>query len=198
MADIAEALNSSCFAFLALSHEPGGAPELISTYPPSPERHIICVAAMKSFDPVVRRAISNTQPLRWVFGLDREFGRNPSENFLKRPPASGFGMDSGFQFTTAKVRLRRIDFDRSKNKNAQVLQVMATLFHAHAKRMFGSDRVSIASCCRLVSSKVSNSLPAANPLGISGIFSTNGYVSFGQCPSKARYSHDSASSRAVR
>lgn len=35
MADLATSLNLSSFAYLGLAEKPGGAPRLISTYPPS-------------------------------------------------------------------------------------------------------------------------------------------------------------------
>ncbi|MET4236057.1 LuxR family transcriptional activator of conjugal transfer of Ti plasmids [Bradyrhizobium sp. LA6.10] len=149
MADMAATLNLSCFAYLALPHEPGGAPKLISTYPPSWTAHYLR-RQYASLDPVVSQAIRDTEPFRWGLGLGPRV-RSESERELFEE-AARFGIRCGFTIpihdnkgeiaaVTFATDERRIDFERSIRKHAKVLQVMAMYFHAHARRTLGSDRV---------------------------------------------------------
>ncbi|MCS3778146.1 DNA-binding CsgD family transcriptional regulator [Bradyrhizobium centrosematis] len=149
MADIAEALNLSYFAYLVLSDKPGGPPNLISTYPQSWTAHYLR-HKYESVDPVVRRAIRDSQPFKW--GL--EFGppiRSERERELFEEAAK-FGIRYGFtlpihhdngplaalSFATDD---RRTNFERSVLKHAQNLRLIATFFHAHARRFWTADRM---------------------------------------------------------
>ncbi|WP_354171890.1 MULTISPECIES: LuxR family transcriptional regulator [unclassified Bradyrhizobium] len=149
MADVAAALNLSCFAYLALPHEPNGAPKLISTYPPSWTAHYLR-RRYEGFDPVVRQAIRHTQPFRWGLGFGPRI-RSESERELFEE-AARFGIRCGFTIpihdnkggiaaVTFATDERRIAFERSIDEHAQVLRIIAMFFHAHAGRMLGSDRV---------------------------------------------------------
>ncbi|WP_018320874.1 LuxR family transcriptional regulator [Bradyrhizobium sp. WSM2793] len=148
MADMAAALNLSCFAYLALPHEPGGAPKLISTYPPPWTGHYL-QHRYQSFDPVVRWAIRHTHPFQWGLGLGPPVTSESERDLFEE--AAKFGIRCGFTIpihdneggiaaVTFATNERRIDFERLINENTQVLQVVAILFHAHARRMSGSDR----------------------------------------------------------
>ncbi|WP_035994165.1 LuxR family transcriptional regulator [Bradyrhizobium sp. WSM1253] len=149
MADMAAALNLSCFAYLALPHQPGGAPNLISTYPRSWTAHYL-QHQYESFDPVVRRAMRHTEPFRWGLGFGPRV-RSESEHALFEEAAK-FGIRCGFTIpihdnkgaiaaVTFASDERRIAFERSISENAQVLRLIAMFFHAHAGRMLGSDHV---------------------------------------------------------
>lgn len=61
MAEVAAALKLSCFAYFALPREPGSAPNLISTYPPS-WTAIYLQRGYESVDLVVRRASASLSP----------------------------------------------------------------------------------------------------------------------------------------
>ncbi|MGY4362939.1 LuxR family transcriptional activator of conjugal transfer of Ti plasmids [Bradyrhizobium sp. i1.3.1] len=149
MADTAAELNLFCFAYLALPHEPDGVPKLISTYPPSWTEHYLR-RHYESFDPVIRRAIRHTQPFRWGLGFGPRI-RSDSERELF-DEAARFGIRCGFTIpihdskgaiaaVTFATDERRTDFERSISEHGQVLRLMAMFFHAHARRMLGSDRV---------------------------------------------------------
>lgn len=129
MADLTAALNLSCFAYLSLAHEPGGAPKLISTYPTAWTAYYLR-RKYASFDPVVRQAVRHTRPFRW--GLDvRPRVRSEAEHELFEEAAS-FGIRHGFAIpihdsrgqiatvTFAADRLR-VGFERSIEEHANVL-----------------------------------------------------------------------------
>ncbi|MCK1335985.1 LuxR family transcriptional regulator [Bradyrhizobium sp. 38] len=149
MADIAEALNLSSFAYLALPRKPGGPPTLISTYPGS-WTALYLQNKYESDDPVVRQAIRYSQPFRW--GL--EFGppvRSEREREIFEEAAK-FGIRYGFTFPihdesgplaalSFATDDRRTSFEHSILKHAQNLRLIATFFHAHVKRFWTADRL---------------------------------------------------------
>ncbi|MGY0576173.1 LuxR family transcriptional regulator [Bradyrhizobium sp. RDM12] len=149
MTDVTTALNFGCFAYLALPSRPGSAPNLISTYPSSwtalyLQRGYDCV------DPVVRRAIRQAKPFRWGLGIEPQ-NRSESERALFEEAAK-FGIRCGFTFPihddqgviaalSFATDEHRVGFDRSLVKHAQNLRLIATFFHAHAKRFWTIDRL---------------------------------------------------------
>lgn len=86
MADIATALNLSCFAYLSLPRKCGNPPKLISTYPPTWTAHYLGRHYERS-DAVVSQAIRDTRPFRWGLGLEprarSEFERELFEEAAK-------------------------------------------------------------------------------------------------------------------
>lgn len=148
MTDVATALNLSCFAYLALPHKPGSPPTLISTYPPSWTAHYFR-RKYESVDPVLRQAVRDTQPFPWGLGFGPR-ARSECERELFEEAAK-FGIRCGFTFPihdnkgaiatlTFATDERRIDFERSIEKRAELLHLLAIILHAHARRMLASDR----------------------------------------------------------
>ncbi len=68
MADIAEALDLSCFAYLSLPSKPGSEPLLISTYPSRWTTHYL-QHRYDHFDPVVTQVLQREQPFEWGLGI---------------------------------------------------------------------------------------------------------------------------------
>ncbi|MET4391539.1 LuxR family transcriptional activator of conjugal transfer of Ti plasmids [Bradyrhizobium sp. F1.4.3] len=149
MAEVAAALELSCFAYLAFSRRPGSAPNLISTYPPS-WTAIYLQRGYESVDPVVRRAMRQPKPFQWGLGLEAG-NRSEAERALFEEAAK-FGIRCGFTFpihddkgAIAALSFasddRRTGFERSLIEHAQSLRLIATFFHAHAKRFWTIDRM---------------------------------------------------------
>ncbi|WP_456640510.1 helix-turn-helix transcriptional regulator [Bradyrhizobium sp. USDA 10063] len=149
MADVAAALNLSCFAYLALPHDRGAAPTLISTYPQCWTAYYL-QRHYERLDPVVGQAIRHTKPFRWGLGLGPRV-RSEAERELFEEAAS-FGIRCGFTIpihddqgaiaaVTFATDQRRLAFERSITAHGQVLQVLAMYFHAHARRTLRSDRL---------------------------------------------------------
>ncbi|WP_128943824.1 helix-turn-helix transcriptional regulator [Bradyrhizobium zhanjiangense] len=148
MAEIASALSLSCFAYLALPRESVGVPYLISTYPPSWTAHYL-THHYESVDPIIRRAIRDMRPFRWGLGLGPPI-RSALEHELFEEAAS-FGICCGFTIpihdkgaiaaVTFATDRSGAQFERSVTERADVLQLIARYFHAHAKVRGRSDRV---------------------------------------------------------
>ncbi|WP_275174800.1 autoinducer binding domain-containing protein [Bradyrhizobium sp. CSS354] len=142
MAEVAAALKLSCFAYLAFLRGPGSPPNLISTYPPS-WIAIYLQRGYESVDPVVRRAMRRPKPFRWGLGLEAR-NRSEAERALFEEAAK-FGIRCGSTFpihddrgAIAALSLASDDcptgFERPLIEHAQSLRLIATFFHAHAKR----------------------------------------------------------------
>lgn len=149
MTDIAGALNLSCFAYLALPHKLGGPPKLISTYPASWTAHYFR-RKYESVDPVLRRAVRDTQPFRWGLGFGPRAQSKCERELFEE--AANFGIRCGFTFPihdnkgaiaalTFASDDRPIDFERTIKKRVELLHLMAIILHAHARRRLTSDRV---------------------------------------------------------
>lgn len=146
MAEIATALDLRCFAYLGLPKRVGTSPNLISTYPPS-WTALYLQRKYQSIDPVVRRAIRQSEPFRWGLGFKPQ-GRLESALFEE---AAQFGIRCGFTFpihdngVIAALSFAadgpRIDLDRAIVKHAESLRLVAMIFHAHARRFWAGDRV---------------------------------------------------------
>ncbi|EHR01002.1 helix-turn-helix transcriptional regulator [Bradyrhizobium sp. WSM471] len=149
MADVTAALNLSCFAYLALPQRRGSNPNLISTYPSS-WTALYLKRGYESIDPVVRRAIRQSDPFRW--GLNFEARNRPESERELFEEAAEFGIRCGITFPihdnkgataalTFATDARRTAFERSIVKHAQNLRLIAIFFHANARRFWTSDRV---------------------------------------------------------
>lgn len=149
MAEIATALNLSCFAYLVLPYEPGRSPNLISTYPPSWTAQYLR-RKYESVDPVVRQAVLNDQPFRWGLGYGPPLRSDRERELFEE--AARFGIRCGITFPihdnkgaiaalTFASDQRPVDLERSMKEHAKALRLLAIFFHAHAKRMLTPDRV---------------------------------------------------------
>jgi LuxR family transcriptional regulator, activator of conjugal transfer of Ti plasmids len=142
MAEAAEALDLSCFAYLSLSSATGSEPVLISTYPQRWTSHYL-QHRYDRFDPVVNRALRREQPFEWGLGVGPPI-RSQLECELFEEAAK-FGIRYGFTipihdskgevaaFTFAADE-RRPGFTRSLHAYGSILQLMAMYFHAHVRR----------------------------------------------------------------
>lgn len=148
MADVTAALNLYCFAYLALPHEAGTSPNLISTYPSS-WTALYLQRGYESIDPVVRRAIQQTEPFRWGGGLEPKGRPEPERELFAE--AARYGIRWGFTFPihdngaiaalTFATDARRTAFERSLAKYVKNLRLISIIFHAHARRFWTSDRI---------------------------------------------------------
>ncbi|MCP3413633.1 LuxR family transcriptional regulator [Bradyrhizobium brasilense] len=149
MAYITTELNLSCFAYLALPHRPGTSPTLISTYPSS-WKTLYLRRKYEAIDPVVRRAICQTEPFRWGLGYEPRDQSDTERELFEQ--AAAFGIRCGLTFPIhdnegALAALsfaaddRRNNFERSIVEHGQILRLIAMFFHAHARRLSATDRV---------------------------------------------------------
>lgn len=149
MSELAATLDLSCFAYLALPSKANNTPSLISTYPSEWTKHYL-QRHYERFDPVVVKAADFTQPFQWGVEIDLRT-RSEIEHKLFEEAAS-FGIRCGFTIpihdnkgnkaaVTFATDELRIPFERSINGHAQILQLLAIYFHAHATRMLRADRL---------------------------------------------------------
>lgn len=150
MEEITRALNFSCFAYLRVSERKGGVPQLISTYPSTWTAQYL-KNHYERFDPVITKALEQTEPFQW--------GLNSAASILSRPQqelfeeAARFGIACGFTIpihdgrgpiaavSFAADEHRAATFSRRIQAHRQVLQLMAMYFHAHVRRKLSLDRV---------------------------------------------------------
>jgi LuxR family transcriptional activator of conjugal transfer of Ti plasmids len=156
MAITANALDLSCFAYLALPSIVSKKPLVLSTYPPNWVAHYLR-NHYERLDPIIAQALRNAEPFRWGLDLSPTRPSPVQQEFLKE--ASEFGIRFGFTVPihdghgpvaalTFSVDQRRPDFERCIEKHARVLQLMAMYFHAHVRRKLvndlGADGVSLS------------------------------------------------------
>ena len=150
MVEATQALDLSCFAYLRISEQKGGAPQLISTYPSTWTAQYL-KSRYERFDPVITQALGDTEPFQW--------GLNSGKSILSRPQrelfedAARFGIACGFTVpihdgrgpiaavTFAADEHRGAAFARRVEAHRQVLQLMAMCFHAHVRRKLSPGRV---------------------------------------------------------
>jgi len=143
----AEALDLSCFAYLALPRNGVSKPSLISTYPPEWTSHYLQNRYQK-IDPVIVEALRSPEPFRWGTDLDARSHSRVQQQLLDE--ASQFGIRFGFTVPihdghgpiaalTFASDHRSASFERYVTSNARVLQLMALYFHAHARRKLRSE-----------------------------------------------------------
>lgn len=149
MAETVVALDLCCFAYLSVSRGPKAVPQLISTYPSSWTAHYL-QRHYERFDPVIIRALEQPLPFEWGLGVGPPI-RSDSERELFEE-AARFGIRYGFTVpihdsngvvaaVTFATDERRPHFERSIREHAEVLQLMAMYFHAHARRKLIADDV---------------------------------------------------------
>ncbi len=142
MAETVVSLDLCCFAYLSMPRNPNAVPQLISTYPSSWTTHYL-QHHYERFDPVIIRALEQPLPFEWGLGVGAPI-RSESERELFEE-AARFGIRYGFTIpihdsngvvaaVTFAADERRPRFERSIKEHAEVLQLMAMYFHAHARR----------------------------------------------------------------
>lgn len=142
MAEAAAAFELPCFAYLRMPRDKRAAAGLISTYPVGWTDHYLGLH-YERLDPVIRMAHTRTEPFEWGLGTDSFELSGEQKNFFDE--ASDFGIRCGFTIPIQDIRgpvaavtfasdVRRPEFLRSVEANARVLQFMAIVLHAHARR----------------------------------------------------------------
>jgi LuxR family transcriptional activator of conjugal transfer of Ti plasmids len=143
------ALDLSCFAYLSISVNNRGAPQLISTYPPSWTAQYLKYH-YERFDPVINQALKDTEPFEWGLNSASRLSRSQQELFEN---AARFGITCGFTIpihdgrgpiaavSFAADEHRGAAFSRRIRAHRHVLQLMAMYFHAHVRRKLSPDRV---------------------------------------------------------
>ena len=148
MAVTATALDLSCFAYLALPHQPDKKPLVISTYPVNWVAHYLR-NHYERFDHVVIQALQSPEPFRW--GADLSAGHLSSVQRGLLDEASQFGIRFGFTVPihdgrgpiaalTFAADQQRPPFEKCVESHARVLQLIAMYFHAHVRRKLSGDR----------------------------------------------------------
>ena len=148
MAEAATALELPSFAYLSMPPMKRGNVRLISTYPRPWTSHYV-ESRYERLDPVIHRALSHSEPFEWsertgLPGLSKRQQQLFDE-------AAQFGIRCGLTVpihdgrspiaaVTFASDAYRHPFSRSIEKHIRVLQLMAMLFHAHARRKLIDDR----------------------------------------------------------
>ncbi len=142
MAEAAEALDLSCFAYLALPRRPQERPGLISTYPTGWTSHYLR-SRYQCIDPVIVRALQTVEPFRWGAELASKSTSAAQQKLFDE--AAQFGIRFGFTVPihdghepvaalTFATDRRQGRFEDCINAHARVLQLMGMLFHVHVRR----------------------------------------------------------------
>lgn len=147
MAEAVAALDLPCFAYLLLSPDQDGRPRLISTYPTAWTTHYL-QCQYERFDPVIVQVLRNSQPFEWGLDVGSVSRSKPQQELFEK--AAMFGVRFGFTIpihdnrgavaaVTFAADQRQPQFQRFISEHAQVLQLMAMYFHAHARRALVKD-----------------------------------------------------------
>jgi len=138
----ANALDLSNFAYLAMPRLSTLRPDVISNYPAAwINRYAAC--HYERIDPVIRHALNHSGAFTWGPDFAPLDALRPEQQLFDE--ASQFGIKYGFTIpihdhdgSTAVITFatsdRRAAFCRSIRRNAQLLRLLATNFHAHARR----------------------------------------------------------------
>jgi len=148
MAEIAAALDLSCFAYLSVPDRAHANPRLISNYPTAWTTHYLR-SHYERFDPVIVRALSEPEPFKWGLGLGSTAPSNPQRELFEE--AARFGIRCGFTVPIHNDRgpiaavtfasdQRSPQFERTITEHARVLQLLTMCFHAHVRRSFSHKR----------------------------------------------------------
>lgn len=144
---VAEALDLSCFAYLALPDSDRGKPILVSTYPTKWTSHYL-LNDYQRIDPVIRQALRTPEPFRWgrnvaakPYSLDEQRLFDEASQFGIRfgftvPVHDGHGPIAALTFASDQ---RNAAFERCVRSHTRVLQLLAIYLHAHARRKLPND-----------------------------------------------------------
>lgn len=149
MSGAAVALELSCFAYLCLPHRSNDKARLISTYPRPWTDHYLN-SHYERLDPVIRRALQETEPFEWGNGIELPKLSDAQRQLFEE--AAKFGIRYGFTIPihdgrgpVAAVTFASDEqgptFRRCVEAHHHVLQLMALYFHASARRKLRSDRI---------------------------------------------------------
>jgi LuxR family transcriptional activator of conjugal transfer of Ti plasmids len=149
IAAIAEALDLSSFAYLALPRSPLAKPVLISTYPLGWTSHYL-QNNYQEIDPVILEALRSPEPFSWGIGVDARPHSTVQQKLLHE--ASQYGIRLGFTVPihdghgaiaalTFAADQRGATFERCTSAHARVLQLAAMYFHAHVRRTLFNEGV---------------------------------------------------------
>ncbi|UVO33108.1 LuxR family transcriptional regulator [Bradyrhizobium arachidis] len=138
----ASELDLPCFAYLAMPRRAGKKPLVISTYPYKWVAHYVG-SHYERLDPIITRALENTEPFRWGLDLSATSISPEQRQFLAE--ASEFGIRLGFTLPihdedgsvaalTFATDQRRPQFEKCIDLNASVLQLIARCFHSQVRR----------------------------------------------------------------
>lgn len=147
MADMANALDLSCFAYLALPRSQVAKTRLISTYPVKWTSHYLR-NNYQQIDPVILEALRTPEPFRWGVGVHSRSHSMMQQKLLTE--ASQHGIRFGFTVPihdghgpiaalTFAADQRGASFESCIDSHARVLQLAALYFHAHVRRMLPSE-----------------------------------------------------------
>lgn len=143
----ANALDLSCFAYLALPGSRNNRPRLISTYPPEWTSHYL-ESQYQRIDPVIVEALRCREPFRWGIGFSCGSSSLMQQQLLDE--ASHYGIRLGFTVPihdghgpTAALTFASDEpshpFELCLKTHERVLQLMAMYFHAHVRRKLECD-----------------------------------------------------------
>lgn len=149
MAAATAALDLPCFAYLALPQGRRGEVRLISSYPSGWTDHYL-ESRYERLDPVILRSVHHPDPFEWGHGVGSAGHSRRQQRFFDE--AAAFGIRCGFTVpihdgrgpvaaVTFAADERHPAFRRRIETQAEVLQLMAFYFHAHARRRFDGDLV---------------------------------------------------------
>jgi DNA-binding CsgD family transcriptional regulator len=149
LAKAADALELSCFAYLAITHKQASVPKLISNYPSAWTEHYL-QSHYERVDPVIIRALGNPEPFKWGLGVEAIVQTEVQCRLFDE--AAHFGIRNGFTIpihdscglvaaVTFAADAGRPQFERCISEHARVLQLMAIYFHAHARHSFRPERM---------------------------------------------------------
>jgi DNA-binding CsgD family transcriptional regulator len=147
-AQVSEAFDLPCFAYLSLPSRSGTEVKLLSTYPSEWTSHYLR-QNYERLDPVIQHALMYTGPFEW--GPEFEVAKTSKMHRRFFDEAAQFGIRYGLTVPihdgrcgiaalTYAVDEPAPAFRRCVEKKAEVLQLLAILFHAKASRVLGCDR----------------------------------------------------------
>lgn len=147
MAETIRALNLSCFAYLRMSDQKGGAPQV--TYPEAWTAYYL-KNHCERLDPVITQALRDLEPFEWGHNI-KTMVVSDTQRELFQDPAE-FGICCGFTvpihdgrgpiaaITFAADERDTAAFSERVKEHGRVLQLMAMYFHAHARRKLVPER----------------------------------------------------------
>lgn len=147
MAHAATALDLPSFAYLSLPRKRAEYVRLISTYPRPWTGHY-ADSHYERLDPVIRRALGDPEPFEW--SARAGLGRLSKRQQQLFDEAAEFGIRCGLtipihdgRWPVAAVTFAadeyRLPFRRCIDKHTRVLQLMAMVFHGHARSRFTGE-----------------------------------------------------------